>query len=85
MAFFGSPRRVLVDEFGRPVDIHGRPIDRYGHPITYQNYPSPPIYDPYNLGGVPKNSYPNQIPYGKQYTQGTAPVQPQASNTQDYY
>jgi hypothetical protein len=85
MAVLGGPRRgMLVDEYGRPVDIHGRPIDRYGNPIVYQNYA--PIYDPYNLAGSSKNSYPYQTMYGRQYTSGAPqqPNQPQ-QNTQNYY
>jgi len=85
MTVVGGPRRVMVNEFGQPVDIHGRPIDRYGSPIVYQNYP--PIYDPFNLGGVPKNSYPSQNMYGRQYAAGTpgAASQPQGPNSQNYY
>ena len=71
-----SPSRTLVDQYGRPVDIHGRPIDRYGNATVYKNQPQLPIYDPYNLGGPPKGSYPNQNMYGKQYTSG-APGNPQ--------
>lgn len=85
MALFGGPRRVLVDEFGRPVDIHGRPIDRYGKPIVYQNIQGPPIYDPYNLGGSPRNGYPYQSQYGRQYTtQGPANTQQGGSASQGY-
>ena len=63
-----SPRRVMIDEFGRPVDIHGRPINSYNNAMVYQS--QPPIYDPYNLGGPPKSAYPYQTMYGKQYAAG---------------
>lgn len=66
--------------------MHGRPLDKRGNPIQYQGYPSAPIYDPYGLGGAPKNAYPNQSQYGRQYT-GQSPVHQPLSgqNTQNYY
>lgn len=86
MALFGGPRRVFVDEFGRPVDIHGRPIDRYGKPIPIPVQVGPPIYDPYGLGGTPRNAYPPQNQYGTQYTSQFPARQPQPTqNPQNYY
>jgi hypothetical protein len=63
-----SPRRVMIDEFGRPVDIHGRLINSHNNTVVYQA--QPPIYDPYNLGGPPKSAYPYQTMYGRQYAVG---------------
>ncbi len=66
------------------MDIHGSPIDRYGRPIVYQNYANPPIYDPYGLGGVPKNAYPYQTMHGKSNpSQGLPPAAQGAQ--QNYY
>jgi hypothetical protein len=77
------PRRVLVNEFGQPVDVHGRPIDRYGNPTVYRNQYGPPIHDPYNLGGVPRgDQYSPQAAYGRQYV---AQSTPQGQRDQSYY
>jgi hypothetical protein len=65
-----TPRRVMIDEFGRPVDFHGRPINSHNNPVVYQS--QPPIYDPYNLGGPPKSAYPYQTMYGRQYAAGAS-------------
>jgi hypothetical protein len=57
------PRRIFVDDFGRPVDAYGRPLKPHGaNTMVYKSYDQngPTIYDPYNLGGTPKNTYPPQ-------------------------
>jgi hypothetical protein len=83
--FLSPPRRVLVNEYGMPVDVHGRPIDAYGNPIPPRNYPQQiPIYDPYGLGGSQKANYSPQATYGRQYT-SNQPQQPAPAGQQNYY